>query len=111
MRAQDMLLQASKQARDNSARFEVSSEEKRSPRAHSALRKAGCALFVVRKNVRTGEKGEERAMKKGIWGLACLLALAALLLLHFGWQKWKGKAPSPIAMILVSAVLGMGVYH
>lgn len=45
------------------------------------MRKAGCALFVVRKNVRTGEKGEERAMKKGIWGLACLLALAALLLL------------------------------
>ena len=37
--------------------------------------------------------------------------LAALLLLHFGWQKWKGKAPSPIAMILVSAVLGMVVYH
>ena len=37
--------------------------------------------------------------------------LAALLLLHFGWQKWKGKAPSPIAMILVSAVLGMMVYH
>ena len=35
----------------------------------------------MRKNVRTGEKGEERAMKKGIWGLACLLALAALLLL------------------------------
>ena len=37
--------------------------------------------------------------------------LAALLLLHFGWQKRKGKAPSPIAMILVSAVLGMVVYH
>ena len=37
--------------------------------------------------------------------------LAVLLLLHFGWQKWKGKAPSPIAMILVSAVLGMVVYH
>ena len=37
--------------------------------------------------------------------------LAALLLLHFGWQKWKGKAPSPIAMILVSAVLGLVVYH
>lgn len=37
--------------------------------------------------------------------------LAALLLLHFGWQKWKGKAPSPIAMILISAVLGMVVYH
>ena len=37
--------------------------------------------------------------------------LAALLLLHFGWQKWKGKASSPIAMILVSAVLGMVVYH
>ena len=37
--------------------------------------------------------------------------LAALLLLHFGWQKWKGEAPSPIAMILVSAVLGMVVYH
>ena len=37
--------------------------------------------------------------------------LAALLLLHFGWQKWKGKAPSPIAMILVSAVLGMVVYR
>ena len=37
--------------------------------------------------------------------------LAALLLLHFGWQKWKSKAPSPIAMILVSAVLGMVVYH
>lgn len=35
----------------------------------------------MRKNVRTGEKGEERAMKKGILGLACLLALAALLLL------------------------------
>ena len=45
------------------------------------MRKAGCALFVVRKNVHTGEEGEERTMKKGIWGLACLLALAALLLL------------------------------
>ena len=43
------------------------------------------------------------------WQGICILA--ALLLLHFGWQKWKGKAPSPIAMILVSAVLGMVVYH
>ena len=43
--------------------------------------------------------------------IAIIAILAALLLLHFGWQKWKGKAPSPIAMILVSAVLGMVVYH
>lgn len=34
----------------------------------------------MRKNVRTGEEGEKRAMKKGAWGLVCLLALAVLLL-------------------------------
>ena len=38
----------------------------------------------MRKNVRTGEEGEERAMKKGIWGLVCLLALAAALMLSMG---------------------------
>ena len=48
------------------------------------MRKAGCALFVVRKNVRTGEEGEKRAMKKGAWGLVCLLALLAALLLPVG---------------------------
>ena len=34
----------------------------------------------MRENGRTGEEGKERAMKKGLRGLACLLALAVLLL-------------------------------
>ena len=34
----------------------------------------------MRENGRTGEEGKERAMKKGLRGLACLLAPAVLLL-------------------------------
>lgn len=39
-----------------------------------------------------------------------ILILAILLAVHLGRQKLKGKAPSPIAMILLSAVLGAVFY-
>ena len=39
-----------------------------------------------------------------------ILILVLLLAVHLGRQKLKGKAPSPIAMILLSAVLGAVFY-
>ena len=36
--------------------------------------------------------------------------LAVLVIVRLGWQRFKGKAPSPIAMILLSAVLGAVLY-
>ena len=36
--------------------------------------------------------------------------LAVLVIVRLSWQKLKGKAPSPIAMILLSAVLGAVLY-
>lgn len=36
-----------------------------------------------------------------------LLVLAVLAAVHFLWKKLRGKAPSPIAMIGLSAVLGI----
>ena len=59
----------------------------------------------MRKNVRTGEKGEERAMKKGIWGLACLLALAALLLaLPVGALAQESRAVTGEAQLVAGEV-------
>lgn len=40
-------------------------------------------------------------------GLAILAILAAA---HVLWKKWKGGKPSPIAMILISAALGICFY-
>ena len=71
--------QASKQARDRSARFEVSSG-KEQPWDARRFGKGGARPFVVRGSGRTGAEGKERAMKKGLRGLACLLAPAVLLL-------------------------------
>ena len=42
------------------------------------------------------------------WRGACILALLAAA--HFAFKKWKGKKPSPIAMILLSALLGIAFY-
>ena len=39
-------------------------------------------------------------------GILALLAIVRLV-----WQKAKGKAPSPIGMILLSAVLGALLYQ
>ena len=36
-----------------------------------------------------------------------LLVLAVLAAVHFLWKKLRGKVPSPIAMIGLSAVLGI----
>ena len=74
-----LLQQASKQARDRAARFEVS-PGKEQPWDARRFGKGGTRPFVVRENGRTGEEGKERAMKKGLRGLACLLAPAVLLL-------------------------------
>lgn len=36
--------------------------------------------------------------------------LAVLVIVRLVWLKWKGKAPSPIMLILLSAVLGAVLY-
>ena len=42
--------------------------------------------------------------------MAGLVILLLLVSVGFGWKRWRGKAPAPIAMILMSAVLGMVLY-
>lgn len=42
------------------------------------------------------------------WRGVCILALLSAA--HFAFKKWKGKKPSPIAMILLSALLGIAFY-
>ena len=37
----------------------------------------------------------------------CAVVLAVLAAVHFLWKKLRGKVPSPIAMIGLSAVLGI----
>lgn len=37
--------------------------------------------------------------------------LAALLAVRFGWQRLRGKAPAPIAMIALSAALGLVLFY
>lgn len=39
-----------------------------------------------------------------------ILILAMLAAVHVGWKRCRGRKPSPIAMILLSAVLGMALY-
>lgn len=39
-----------------------------------------------------------------------LVIFAVLVVGGALWKRWRGKAPAPIAMILVSAVLGMALY-
>ena len=76
MTAEARLLQ---QARDRAARFEVS-PGKEQPWDARRFGKGGARPFVVRGSGRTGAEGKERAMKRGLRGLACLLAPAVLLL-------------------------------
>lgn len=42
--------------------------------------------------------------------VAGLVIFAVLAVGGVLWKRWRGKAPTPIAMILVSAVLGMVLY-
>ena len=39
-----------------------------------------------------------------------LAILGILLAVHYVWKRLRGKKPAPIAMILLSAVLGMAAY-
>ena len=39
-----------------------------------------------------------------------ILIFAMLAAVHFGWQKLRGRGPSPIGMILLSAALGIFLY-
>ncbi|MCQ2435811.1 MAG: chromate transporter [Clostridia bacterium] len=39
-----------------------------------------------------------------------VIILAALIAIHFIYKKIKGKRPSPILMILISAVMGIAAY-